>query len=86
MDLIVLNVISPAVVVGQRAVSRTPASAGRSAEPFSTLGSLTSEGRKLAFGQSKVPVCPEGAVGDLLGTLRAGEEVTVLEAGPSALV
>ncbi|MGK4584502.1 MOSC domain-containing protein [Kitasatospora sp. HPMI-4] len=51
-------------------------------EPLRTLAKYRRFGKRLVFGQNLVPERPEGVTGDLLGTVRIGDEVTVLEEGP----
>ena len=51
-------------------------------EPLRALGRHRRFGKGLLFGQNLVPERSEGSVGDLLGTLRIGDPVTVLEEGP----
>ncbi|MFG2824696.1 MOSC domain-containing protein [Kitasatospora sp. NPDC048365] len=50
----------------------------RGPEPLRALGRYRRFGQKLVFGQNLVPIRPEGTVGDTLGTLRLGDQVTVL--------
>ncbi|WP_030271726.1 MOSC domain-containing protein [Streptomyces sp. NRRL B-24484] len=54
----------------------------RGPEPLLSLGRHRRFGKQLVFGQNLVPERPEGVTGSLLGTLRVGDEVTVLEEGP----
>ncbi|MFB7666774.1 MOSC domain-containing protein [Kitasatospora sp. NPDC056138] len=54
----------------------------RSQEPLRALAKHHRFGKRLVFGQNLIPERPEGVSGDLLGTVRLGDEVTVLEAGP----
>lgn len=54
----------------------------RGPEPLLSLGRHRRFGRKLVFGQNLVPERPAGLSGDVLGTVRIGDEVTVLEEGP----
>ncbi|MEV8096581.1 MOSC N-terminal beta barrel domain-containing protein [Kitasatospora sp. NPDC085879] len=54
----------------------------RGPEPLRALGRHRRFGKQLVFGQNLVPERPEGVTGDLLGTLRVGDEVTVLEEAP----
>ncbi|MGE7436821.1 MOSC domain-containing protein [Kitasatospora sp. NPDC001175] len=51
-------------------------------EPLRTLAKYRRFGKSLVFGQNLIPDRPEGVSGDLLGTVRLGDEVTVLEEGP----
>ncbi|WP_354639027.1 MOSC domain-containing protein [Kitasatospora camelliae] len=53
----------------------------RGPEPLRALGRHRKFGDKLAFGTNLVPERPAGS-GRVLGTLRLGDEVTVLEEGP----
>ncbi|MFD9129058.1 MOSC domain-containing protein [Kitasatospora sp. NPDC059571] len=54
----------------------------RGPEPLLALGRHRKFGKNLVFGQNLIPERPEGVTGDLLGTVRVGDEVTVLEQGP----
>ncbi|WP_371495625.1 MOSC domain-containing protein [Kitasatospora sp. NBC_00374] len=54
----------------------------RGPEPLRALGRHHRIGQKLIFGINLVPERPEGVGGDLLGTVRLGDEVTVLARGP----
>ncbi|MDH6579434.1 MOSC N-terminal beta barrel domain-containing protein [Kitasatospora sp. MAP5-34] len=57
----------------------------RGPEPLRALGRHRRFGQRLAFGQHLIPERPgtaRPAVGDLLGTVRLGDQVTVLEEGP----
>ncbi|MDH6128190.1 MOSC N-terminal beta barrel domain-containing protein [Kitasatospora sp. GP82] len=53
-----------------------------SQEPLRALAKYHRFGKRLVFGQNLIPERPEGVSGDLLGTVRLGDEVTVLEEGP----
>jgi uncharacterized protein len=58
-------------------------------EPLRTLGRHRRLGNGLMFGQNLVPEYPAdrpaGAPGETLGTVRAGDRITVLEEGPPLL-
>jgi uncharacterized protein YcbX len=54
----------------------------RGPEPLRALGRHHRFGQKLAFGQNLIPERPDGLAGDLIGSVRLGDEVTVLEEGP----
>ncbi|GAA2151657.1 MOSC domain-containing protein [Kitasatospora kazusensis] len=57
----------------------------RGPEPLRALGRHRRFGKRLVFGQHLIPerpAHPERPAGDLLGTVRIGDEVTVLEQGP----
>ncbi|MFE3114062.1 MOSC domain-containing protein [Kitasatospora indigofera] len=51
-------------------------------EPLRTLARHNRLLQKASFGQNLIPERPEGVRGDVLGTLRLGDPVTVLETGP----
>ncbi|MET9614792.1 MOSC domain-containing protein [Kitasatospora indigofera] len=51
-------------------------------EPLRTLARHNRLLQKASFGQNLIPERPEGVTGDVLGTLRLGDPVTVLETGP----
>jgi uncharacterized protein YcbX len=51
-------------------------------EPLRTLARYRRFDKRLVFGQNLIPDRPEGVSGDLIGTVRLGDEVTVLEEGP----
>ncbi|MFF1869096.1 MOSC domain-containing protein [Kitasatospora herbaricolor] len=51
-------------------------------EPLRTLARHNRLLQKASFGQNLIPERPEGVTGDVLGTLRLGDLVTVLETGP----
>ncbi|MER7772678.1 MOSC N-terminal beta barrel domain-containing protein [Kitasatospora sp. NPDC096140] len=53
----------------------------RGKEPLRTLARHHRLLRKAAFGQNLIPERPVGVEGDVLGTLRVGDEVEVLEDG-----
>jgi uncharacterized protein YcbX len=53
----------------------------RGPEPLRTLAARRRFDKKAAFGVNLVPERPEGVTGDELGTLRLGDEVTVLARG-----
>ncbi|MEU6232819.1 MOSC N-terminal beta barrel domain-containing protein [Kitasatospora sp. NPDC047058] len=53
----------------------------RGKEPLRTLAKHHRLLKKAAFGQNLIPERPAGAEGDVLGTLRVGDEVEVLEDG-----
>ncbi|MFF7995379.1 MOSC domain-containing protein [Kitasatospora xanthocidica] len=53
----------------------------RGKEPLRTLARHHRLQRKAAFGQNLIPERPAGAEGDVLGTLRLGDDVEVLEDG-----
>ncbi|MFD8753993.1 MOSC domain-containing protein [Kitasatospora sp. NPDC059577] len=53
----------------------------RGKEPLRTLARHHRLLRKAAFGQNLIPERPSGVEGDVLGTLRLGDEVEVLEDG-----
>ncbi|MEE1828753.1 MOSC domain-containing protein [Streptomyces sp. BE20] len=53
----------------------------RGPEPLRTLARHHRLLKKAAFGQNLIPERPAGAAGDVLGTLRLGDEVEVLEDG-----
>ncbi|MER7585091.1 MOSC N-terminal beta barrel domain-containing protein [Kitasatospora sp. NPDC097691] len=53
----------------------------RGKEPLRTLARHHRLLRKAAFGQNLIPERPAGVEGDVLGTLRVGDEVEVLEDG-----
>ncbi|MEV6210849.1 MOSC N-terminal beta barrel domain-containing protein [Kitasatospora sp. NPDC051914] len=78
---VVFRVVKPC---GRCVVTTTDQETGerRGPEPLLTLGRRRRFGKKLVFGQNLIPERPEGSVGDVLGTLRVGDEVTVLEEGP----
>ncbi|MFC9329831.1 MOSC domain-containing protein [Kitasatospora sp. NPDC057015] len=54
----------------------------RGREPLRTLAKHNRLLKKASFGQNLIPERPEGVTGDVLGTLRVGDAVTVLETGP----
>ncbi|WP_441248726.1 MOSC domain-containing protein [Kitasatospora sp. McL0602] len=54
----------------------------RGPEPLRALGRHHRFDKSLAFGVQLVPERPAGVTGDLLGTVRLGDEFTVLEDGP----
>jgi hypothetical protein len=51
-------------------------------EPLRSLARQRRFGTRAVFGQNLVPERPEGLAGEVLGTLRTGDELTVLEEGP----
>ncbi|WP_371477965.1 MOSC domain-containing protein [Kitasatospora sp. NBC_00315] len=51
-------------------------------EPLRTLAKHNRLLKKASFGQNLIPERPAGVGGDTLGTVRIGDEVTVLETGP----
>jgi uncharacterized protein YcbX len=53
----------------------------RGAEPLRTLQKRRRFDKKAAFGVNLIPERPDGVTGDALGTLRLGDEVTVLTRG-----
>lgn len=53
----------------------------RGAEPLRTLQKRRRFDKKAAFGVNLIPERPDGVTGDALGTLRLGDEVTVLSCG-----
>ncbi|WP_377272530.1 MOSC domain-containing protein [Peterkaempfera sp. SMS 1(5)a] len=57
----------------------------RGPEPLRALARHRRFGKRLVFGQNLVPERPAGRTGDVLGTLRVGDPVTVLEEGPRPL-
>ncbi|WP_405014215.1 MOSC domain-containing protein [Kitasatospora sp. NBC_01539] len=69
---------------GRCVVTTTDQESGerRGPEPLLALGRHRRFGKKLVFGQNLVPERPDGVAGDDLGTVRLGDEVTVLEEGP----
>ncbi|GJF32015.1 molybdenum cofactor biosynthesis protein [Kitasatospora sp. NE20-6] len=69
---------------GRCVVTTTDQESGerRGPEPLLALGRHRRFGKKLVFGQNLVPERPDGVTGDDLGTVRLGDEVTVLEEGP----
>lgn len=54
-------------------------------EPLRALARHRRFGKRLVFGQNLVPERPAGLSGDVLGTLRVGDPMTVLEEGPRPL-
>ncbi len=54
----------------------------RGPEPLRALGRHHRFGKKLAFGMNLIPERPDTLTGDLVGTVRLGDEVTVLEEVP----
>lgn len=56
--------------------------ARRGPEPLRALGRHHRFGKSLAFGQHLIPERPESLVGSLVGTVRIGDELEVLEEGP----
>ncbi|MEV4614620.1 MOSC N-terminal beta barrel domain-containing protein [Kitasatospora sp. NPDC049258] len=54
----------------------------RGPEPLRALGRHHRIGQKLIFGVNLVPERPTGVTGDRLGTVRIGDELTVLTHGP----
>ncbi|MFC6598843.1 MOSC domain-containing protein [Kitasatospora paranensis] len=69
---------------GRCVVTTTDQESGerRGPEPLLALGRHRRFGKQLVFGQNLIPERPDGSDGDLLGTVRIGDEVTVLEEGP----
>ncbi|MFI6445807.1 MOSC domain-containing protein [Kitasatospora sp. NPDC050543] len=69
---------------GRCVVTTTDQESGerRGPEPLRTLARHHRLLKKAAFGQNLIPERPEGVTGDVLGTVRLGDEVTVLETGP----
>ncbi|WP_055591266.1 MOSC domain-containing protein [Streptacidiphilus griseoplanus] len=57
----------------------------RGPEPLRALARHRRFGKRLVFGQNLVPERPAGRTGDVLGTLRVGDPVTVLEEVPRPL-
>ncbi|GAA1989282.1 MOSC domain-containing protein [Kitasatospora viridis] len=53
----------------------------RGAEPLRTLNKRRRLDQKAAFGVNLIPERPDGVTGDALGTLRLGDQVTVLARG-----
>ena len=54
----------------------------RGREPLRTLAKHHRLLKKASFGQNLIPERPVGVTGDVLGTVRLGDEVTVLETRP----
>lgn len=69
---------------GRCVVTTTDQESGerRGREPLRTLAKHHRLLKKASFGQNLIPERPEGVTGDVLGTVRLGDEVTVLETGP----
>ncbi|MFJ6215948.1 MOSC domain-containing protein [Streptomyces sp. NPDC092296] len=77
---VVFRVVKPC---GRCVVTTTDQeTATRGVEPLPALGRHRRFGKRLVFGQHLVPEHPDG---DLVGTLRIGDPVTVLEQGPRPL-
>ncbi|MFF1908085.1 MOSC domain-containing protein [Kitasatospora sp. NPDC058218] len=68
---------------GRCVVTTTDQESGerRGPEPLRTLARHHRLLKKAAFGQNLIPERPAGVEGDVLGTLRLGDEVEVLEGG-----
>ncbi|MFJ2868357.1 MOSC domain-containing protein [Kitasatospora sp. NPDC087314] len=68
---------------GRCVVTTTDQESGerRGPEPLRTLARHHRLLKKAAFGQNLIPERPAGVTGDVLGTLRVGDEVEVLEDG-----
>ncbi|MCD0483760.1 MOSC domain-containing protein [Streptacidiphilus sp. ASG 303] len=78
---VVFRVVKPC---GRCVITTTDQETGtvRGPEPLRALGRHRRIGRRLLFGQNLVPERPAGQAGPVLGTVRVGDPVAVLEEGP----